>query len=159
MIFTMKKLKDFGIEHVGFIVKDLDAAVDHFKNLYGIEEFQIYNFSPGRAWSYGKEVENYALKIAMCGVNDVSSGIEIIQPVSGEGVHKDFIAEGNTGLHHIAFKVDDYDYWREYFVAKGSRFVFESETEDAVNGYRRCFYAEDKENNMVYEIKETAHFR
>lgn len=155
----MKRLRDFGIEHVGFIVKDLTAAMAHFKDFYGIEDFQIYHFSPTRAWSYGKEVKNYSLKIAMCGVNDASSGIEIIQPVSGEGVHKDFIDAGNNGLHHIAFKVDDYDYWREYFVARGARFVFESETEDATNGYRRCFYAEDAENNMVYEIKEIAHFR
>lgn len=155
----MKKLEDFGIEHVGFIVKDLDAAVAHFKNLYGIEKFQIYDFSPSRAWSYGKEVGNYKLRIAMCGVNDSSSGIEIIQPVSGDGVHKDFIEAGNNGLHHIAFKVDDYDYWRQHFINSSSRFVFESETEDEINGYRRCFYAEDRENNMVYEIKEMAHFR
>ena len=155
----MKRLKDFGIEHVGFIVKDLDAAVAHFKDFYGIEEFQYYNFTPSRVWSYGKEVENYTLKIAMCSVNGESSGIEIIQPVSGEGVHKDFVTAGNNGLHHIAFKVDDFDYWREFFVNKGSRFVFESETEDPINGYRRCFYAEDKENNMVYEIKEMARFR
>jgi hypothetical protein len=95
----------------------------------------------------------------MCSVNGSSSGIEILQHVSGEGVHKDFIAAGNNGLHHIAFKVDDFDYWREYFVGKGSRFVFEAETEDPVNGYRRCFYAEDKENNMIYEIKEQNIFR
>ncbi|KAA8679074.1 VOC family protein [Clostridium sp. HV4-5-A1G] len=155
----MRKLKDFGIEHVGFVVRDLDKSIDHFKNFYGIEEFQIYYFSPTRAWSYGKEIKNYKLKIAMCNVNGISSGIEIIQPISGDGVHKDFIESNNNGLHHIAFKVDDYDYWREYFLKRGSRLVFESETEDELNGYRRCFYANDEENNMVYEIKEIAHFR
>jgi hypothetical protein len=50
----MKRLKDIGMEHVGFIVRDLDAALAHFKDFYGIEEFQVYDFFPTRAWSYGK---------------------------------------------------------------------------------------------------------
>lgn len=155
----MKKLTDFGIEHVGFVVKDLNASVEHFKQLYGIEDFVFYDFYPTRAWSYGKEVEGYHLKIAMANINDQSSGVELIEPAGGTGVHQDWVDAGHSGMHHIAFKVDDYDYWRDYFIKKGAKFVFESETEDELNGYRRCFYADDPEDEMVYEIKEKAYFR
>ena len=155
----MKKLTDFGIEHVGYLVRDLDAAVEHFREMYGIEEWARYDFRPTRAWSYGKEVTGYHLKIAMADVSPTSSGIELIQHISGDGVHKDWIDQGHHGMHHIAFKVDDFDYWRGFFVNRGARFVFESETEDEVNGYRRCFYADDPEYGMVYEIKEKNRFR
>lgn len=155
----MKKLQDYGIEHIGFLVSDLDKALEHFKQVYGIDNFKVYDFSPTRAWSYGKEVKDYKLKIAMSDINSTSSGIEIIQHVSGEGVHKDFVESGHNGMHHIAFRVDDYDEWRTHFLNKGAKFIFESETEDDINGYRRCFYADDPDEGMVYEIKEKAHFR
>ena len=155
----MKKLTDLGIEHEGYLVRDLDAAVEHFREMYGIEDWALYDFRPTRAWSYGKEVTNYHLKIAMASVSPTSSGIELIQHISGEGVHQDWIAQGHHGMHHIAFKVDDFDYWREFFLKKGAKFVFESETEDEINGYRRCFYADDPEYGMVYEIKEKNYFR
>lgn len=155
----MKALQDLGIEHVGFVVRNLEAAITHFTEYYRIDGFKHYDFVPDRAWSYGREVGDYRLKIAMSSVADRSSGVEIIQPVSGEGVHRDFMESGHSGLHHIAFKVDDYEYWRRYFIGKKARFVFESETEDAVIGYRRCFYAEDPATEMIYEIKEQAYFR
>ena len=55
--------------------------------------------------------------------------------------------------------MDDFDYWKDFFLQRGAKFLFESETEDEINGYRRCFYADDPEYGMVYEIKEKAHFR
>ncbi|WZL72769.1 VOC family protein [Clostridiaceae bacterium 35-E11] len=154
-----KKLEDYGIHHVGYVVKDLDETVNHFKKFYGIDDFQIYEFSPSKVWSYGEEVQQYRLKIAMGKLKNTTCGIEIIQPLEGEGVHKDFIVDGNNGMHHICFAVEDYDYWREHFMNAKAEFVFESETEDEINGYRRCFYAEDLKTEMIFEIKEIPHFR
>lgn len=155
----MKTIKDYGVEHIGFVVKDLKATIEAFKQIYDLESCEPYDFSPTRAWSYGKEIADYKLKIAVIKTDHSGDFFEIIQPLSGEGVHKDFIEAGNTGLHHIAFKVDNYDYWRKYFADKGANFVFESETEDELVGYRRCFYADDKELGLVYEIKESPYFR
>lgn len=154
----MKKMIVSGIEHAGYLVKDLDAAMAHFKDMYGIENYAIYNFKPTRAWSHGKEVSNYHLKIAMASMSN-GSGFELIEHVSGDGVHHDWVAQGNHGLHHLAFYADNFESCREYCISKGARFVFESETEDEIIGYRRCFYAEDPEYGMIYEIKEKPYFR
>ena len=35
--------------------------------------------------------------------------IELIQPVSGEGPHQEFLDAGNEGMHHVRFRVDDLD--------------------------------------------------
>ncbi|MGI6227087.1 MAG: VOC family protein [Peptococcales bacterium] len=151
----MKALIDYPIEHIGFVVEDLEESMDRLTNIFGIKKFSVYDFTPTRAWSEGVEVANYQLKIAMAVVDD-KTGFEIIQPVS-EGIHKKMAESGKKGVNHIAFKVDDYDYWRAFFQQKGARFIFESETEDELNGYRRCFYVE--EQDLIYEIKEKAHFR
>lgn len=154
-----KKLKDYGIAHIGYVVRDLEETVNQFKEYYEIDDFVTYYFTPTRVWSYGKEVYDYKLKIAMADIAGKECKIEVIQPISGEGVHKDFVNNGNSGIHHIAFSVDNYDYWRKYFINKGETFVFESETEDDIKGYRRCFYAEDKKIGSVYEIMEKPYFR
>lgn len=154
----MKTLKEIGLHHVGFVVPNLEKTIERFEKLYGLPAGEPYEFRPGRVWSYGQEVDNYCLRISMVSMDD-GSLIELIQPVSGEGVHRDFIAAGNNGMHHLAFSVDDYDYWHDYFKATDANFVFESETEDELNGYRRCFYAEDEIAGMIYEIKENPYFR
>lgn len=154
-----KKLKDYGIAHVGYVVKDLEKCVKKFEEYYEIDDFVIYDFTPNKVWSNGKEDHDYKLKIAMADVAGKECKIEIIQPVRGEGVHKDFIDQGHNGLHHIAFSVDNYDYWKEYFLNKGEIFIFESETEDEVKGYRRCFYARDEKIGFIYEVMEKPYFR
>jgi len=151
-------LKEIGLHHVGFVVADLDKAIERFEKLYGLPGGTPYEFRPGKVWSYGEEVDNYCLRISMIGLDD-GSFIELIQPVSGKGVHQDFVDAGNNGMHHIAFSVDNYDYWHDYFKENNAKFVFEAETEDELNGYRRCFYAEDSEAGMIYEIKENPYFR
>lgn len=154
----MKTLQDYGLHHVGFVVKDMEATAGEIKAMYGVEVPIPYEFSPTRAWSYGEEVFDYKLKIAMISFNS-GSMIELIEPISGEGVHKNFVESGHSGLHHICFCVEDYDYWHQHFKNRNNVFLFESETEDDLNGYRRCFYAEDKTIGTVYEIKEKPYFR
>lgn len=154
------KVKELKIHHVGYVVNDLESMVRHFKEFYGIKEFQLYDFRPGSVWSYGKKVGDYSLKIAMGTMPSGTANVEIIQPIKGEGVHKDFINAGNNGFHHICYAIDEgYEELREHFINKGARFVFESETEDDVIGYRRCFYAEDTNAGVVFEVKETPYFR
>lgn len=154
------KVKGLKIHHVGYVVSDLENTVKHFKEFYGINDFQFYDFKPGTAWSYGEIVDGYNLKIAMGTMPSGTANIEIIKPIEGEGVHKEFIAAGNNGYHHICYAVDEgYEDLREHFENEGARFVFESETEDDVIGYRRCFYAEDPNAGVIFEIKETPYFR
>lgn len=35
--------------------------------------------------------------------------LELIQPVSGESVHTEFLSAGGPGLHHVCFATDDVD--------------------------------------------------
>lgn len=154
------KVKGYKIHHIGYIVDDLENMVIHFSEFYGINNFQFYDFKPGRVWSYGNEVTGYNLKIAMGSMPSGTANIELIQPIEGEGVHRDFINAGNNGFHHVCYAIDEgYEDLRIHFENLGAKFVFESETEDDVIGYRRCFYAEDSKAGVIFEVKETPYFR
>lgn len=151
-----KHLSEYGLHHVGYVVKDLEVTLSQLEKSLGPLERQIYDFKPSKAWCYGKPAENYQLKIAMVTLGS-GTAIEVIQPVS-EGMHMD-AAISQGGIHHVCFAVTgDYGQWRRHFLEMGFGLVFESETEDEEIGYRRCFYAEDQAGNIV-EVKETPYFR
>ena len=147
-----------GMHHVGFVVNDAEETLDCMEKQLGKLDAMRYSFKPMHAFCSGREIEGYELKIIMVSLGKGKTNIEIIEPIS-EGYHKDVVRNTEGGrIHHICFGVDNYDEAKEQFASTNAKFVFESETEDDVIGYRRCFYAEDKKGNVV-EIKENPYFR
>lgn len=154
-----KRLAEQELHHLGFIVKDLESTVRRLQDMYGAAGFLVYNFVPGNVWSYGEKVDGYQLKIAMGTIGTSGLKVEVIEPISGEGFHSDYIKGGKSGLHHVCFSIDaDYEQWLERYKSYGMRIVFESETEDDVIGYRRFFYAEDPVAGLVVEVRESPYF-
>ena len=152
----MKDVLNYPLHHVGFVVKDAEETFEGLKQLLGDLKCLRYNFKPMKAYCNNIEVKNYELNIIMVELEG-KANIEIIQPVS-EGYHMDFTEKTGGGINHICFAVDNYDELHKKFVDSEAKFLFESETEDDVIGYRRCFYAEDSNGNVV-EIKENPYFR
>lgn len=154
----MNDVKSSGMHHVGFVVSNLESTLQYMESQLGQLECLRYDFKPMKAFCSGKEIHDYALKIAMITLGDGKTNIEVIEPVS-DGYHKDFTQKTNGGgINHICFAVDHYDEIKRIFEQANAKFVFESETEDEIIGYRRCFYAEDPAGNVV-EIKENPYFR
>ena len=90
------------LHQVGFVVKNLDEAIAKYKPLFG--DFNTMD-ADDMTWDYYGRPENSTLKIAMASSGDVE--IELIEWVSGECPHKDFLDEGHEGMHHLCFLVDD----------------------------------------------------
>ena len=139
---TNLKMPEIG--HVGYLVSSAEEAAERFKKACCTEDFYIYEYTPMRAFSCGKEMFDCKLKIAL-GTPEQGAKIELIEVLSGrETPHfKDFTQSGEQ-IHHIAYYVDDmdvYDAWRAYYESLGATFIFEAEVEDDVMGKRCCFYA------------------
>ena len=146
------------IAHLGFVVKTIEKAVDAFAMLFSLKTTPvIYDFKPIRNWTDGKEVEGCYLRIALL---EIQSGlrVEIIQPVSGNVEHQRFLNASEGGLHHIAYKVKDYELYKNYLLEKGGAPVFEQEAYDDVNGYRRCCYFKMSDTSAIIEVLEAARF-
>jgi catechol 2,3-dioxygenase-like lactoylglutathione lyase family enzyme len=156
----MIKLAERGIHHIGFVVDDFEGTIEHLKSFYGVKEFQIYDFKPNKAHTRGVKLPECELKIAMCSLGKGNKDtIEIINPVVGESIFKEFLDKGSIGFNHICFPVDDFDDSRNYFLSRGAEIIFEVETEDDIIGFRRGMFVHDPELDLIIEIKENPYFR
>lgn len=90
------------VNQVGFVVKDLEKALEFYQPLFG--EFAVMD-APDMEWDYRGRPEVSSLKIAFANSGDVE--IELIEWVSGETPHKEFLEAGHEGMHHLRFVVDN----------------------------------------------------
>jgi len=81
------------VSHLGVAVRDLDAAVRLYRDVFGLEL--------ERRWtSAGEGMEAAAFR-----VGDLE--IELMQPLDDSSPVGRFIARRGEGLHHVAYAVDD----------------------------------------------------
>ncbi len=89
-------------DQVGFVVRDMDAALALYEPLFG-EFTQMDAPVPGATFR-GEEAD-CNLKIAFAKSGELE--IELIQWVDGPCPHQEFIESGREGMHHLRFKVDN----------------------------------------------------
>lgn len=89
------------VSQVGFVVKDIEKAIKRYEPLFGefrrLDAFDI-------EWDYRGRPEVSSIKVAFGMSGDVE--IELIEWVSGETPHKEFLDAGRDGMHHLRFLVD-----------------------------------------------------
>jgi methylmalonyl-CoA epimerase len=81
------------LSHMGFAVKDLDAAVKLYRDVFGLR--------PAHRW----HAVDDRMEAASFHVGEVE--IELMQPTSDDSPIAKFIAKRGEGIHHVAYKVDD----------------------------------------------------
>ena len=95
------KIKIGEIRQIGIVVRDLQKAVDNYWATLGIGPWQIVRMEPPILRDVtlrGKSVEASMLAaIAESG----SIQLELIQPLEGPSIWKEFLEERGEGLHHI----------------------------------------------------------
>lgn len=146
---TTQRLKDLGlppIDQIGFVVRDLDAAIAQYDALFG----PFKKMEPGiyHASYRGQPKSPYDLRLAFGRTGDVE--VELIQWVSGDTPHRDFIQAGREGMHHLRFRVDRADPWVEKLKAIG----YEPVWQDRMNPEICYVYCERKGDPLIVEIFE-----
>ena len=91
-------------DQVGFVVRDMDAALALYEPLFG--PFKLMDTGP-LDYNYRGRQEPCHLLLAFGSSGDLE--IELIQWISGGSPHKEFIDSGREGMQHIRFIVDDLD--------------------------------------------------
>ena len=97
------------IDHVGIVVKDLDAAVATYSRNFG------FSVDPNKGG------ENPALGIKNVFMPVGESDLEFIQPLASEGPVAKFAAERGEGTFLLSLEVDDIDAAVEHLRAAGAR--------------------------------------
>lgn len=97
------------IDHVGIVVKDLDAAIGTYSRHFGFEVDA----------SRGGEVAGLGIKNAFMPIGE--SDLEFIQPLTSEGPVAQFAAERGEGTFLLSIEVDDIEAAVEHLRGLGVR--------------------------------------
>ena len=81
------------VDHVGAAVKDLDAAINLFRDVFQIQPGEI------------KELPDQGVRATLLLVGQTR--LELLQPLSAESPVGRFLERRGEGLHHLAFHVDN----------------------------------------------------
>jgi catechol 2,3-dioxygenase-like lactoylglutathione lyase family enzyme len=96
------------IDQVCVVVRDIEKTVEQYSKILGVGPWSIYTMAPPELTNTtirGKP-EHFSMQMAFARVG--STMLELIQPLEGESIYKEFLEEKGEGLHHIAsYEVDD----------------------------------------------------
>ena len=99
---------DRGVTQVGWVVEDLDQAVEEQYRIFGAGPWHFYRY--GRPLlsmmrRNGKDAE-YSMDVAVA--NAGATRLELIQPLSGDTVFHEFASHNGYGkVHHFGLAVDN----------------------------------------------------
>ncbi len=120
------------IDQVSYVVKDMARALERFEPLFG--SFQVMQFTLEGTRYRGRPAD-VTLKLGFGRSGGIE--IELIEVVSGDSPHKEFLEKHGEGQHHVRCIVPDLDpvleraarhgfetIWSHEMPGAGVRFVY-----------------------------------
>lgn len=107
------------ITQIGLVVRNVDEVIRTYTVIYGMGPWIIYNFGPETVCDMtvdGKRMD-YRMRLAI--YTDGNMEIELIEPLDDLSIYSDFLKTRGEGLHHIGYRVDDYEKAMEFFTNRG----------------------------------------
>ena len=107
---------------IGLMVRNFEQAKQAYAELLGMREFRKGAFPPedgtdGESMYHGKKGD-FNANFYFYEFGNIQ--FEMIEPLEGESIWKDFLGESKKfGLHHIKFEVDRLEPLDEYFAQFG----------------------------------------
>jgi len=89
------------LRHFGVVVSDLDASMKQYREMMGLQEWQILDSRDAGVTDttyYGKPVK-HRFRVGITNMGPVR--LELIEPVEGDNICKDFLEQHGQGLHHL----------------------------------------------------------
>ena len=129
------------IEHIGIIVKDMEASIEKYQSLLGLEVEAIEEV----------EVDNVVNRVAFLPIKETK--IELVQTTATTGLAADFIKERGEGINHIAFEVDDLDKVFQELRSQGVAFLWDRII-DGSRGSKIAVFKPEEFNGVYIELVE-----
>jgi len=112
--------------HIGMVVKDMDKAIARFEAL-GIGPFKPRILPADARETYRGKPFAPAQRVAIQTTQIGNMELELIQPISGESPHREFLDQKGEGVQHLGFFVDDLREETERLTAAGSTVLLTSQ--------------------------------
>lgn len=107
-------------DQIGIIVADLDAFIKAMDEFLGLRGFEIIDYPPPEIdaeTTYYEQPSDFKVRMAFRNFDKFQ--LEVIQPVDGQSVFKDFLEKNGPGLHHIRFTAQEFDRICEDLISVG----------------------------------------
>jgi len=96
------------VDQIGLVVKDLDLALESYCRITGIGPWNVYTTgAPPLSCVYHGHPARYKIRLATARSGPLQ--MELIEYVSGDTIHRDFIASGREGVEHVGIFIPDLD--------------------------------------------------
>lgn len=129
------------IDHIGVAVEDIDAAIELYRDSFGME------------LAHRETVESQGVEAVLLDVGD--GHVELLAPLGPDTPVGKFLAKNGTGLHHVAYAVDDIDAALERIAAAGLQLI-DSEPRVGIRDSRVAFLHPRSTGGVLTEIVEPA---
>ncbi len=98
------------VVQVGIVVRDAEATVAAWTRRFVLGPAQFVDWPPpdtglAETATYHGRPGNFRMRLAFLQAGPVQ--LEFIQPLEGDNIYADFLAEHGEGLHHLLFNVRD----------------------------------------------------
>lgn len=145
------KLRLPPVSQIGMVVKDMDKAVQYYSSIFGIGPFTVYEFVPENHW-FMEEPSYLKLLMGKAMLGDIE--FELIQPLEGKSLHKEFLNSHGEGLQHLGFNVINYDEMFDKFLKAGFKPLMRAETyvETYKGRLRACYFDTREIGGILFEI-------
>jgi methylmalonyl-CoA/ethylmalonyl-CoA epimerase len=129
------------IDHIGVAVEDLEAAIALYEKSFEMELV------------HRETVESQGVEAVLL---DVGEGhVELLRPLGEDTAVGKFVARNGSGLHHVAYAVEDIDATLESLTAAGVELI-DSEPRTGIRGSRIAFLHPRSTGGVLTEIVEPA---
>lgn len=129
------------IDHIGFVVEDMQAGINHFATSYGfrIENEPLYDSAQHVRLAMLSSFNGYR--------------VELIQPVDEKSPSYDFMKKGG-GLHHFCYRVADMDATIRRMKQCG-HMLFKRPIEAVLFGGKKVAFLYSKKDKQIVELVES----
>jgi methylmalonyl-CoA epimerase len=129
-------LSEYRIDHLGIAVRSLDAALQFYAGVLGME-------AAPRETVAGEKVN---VAMLACG----GPRLELLEPAGAESPIGRFLEKRGEGLHHVALLVDDLAAAVERLTAKGARVL--NEPRQGAGGHLYVFIHPASTGGVLLEL-------
>lgn len=143
------------IRQNGYVVRDMEAALDHWTRVLGVGPFFYFERVPIERFRYRGEPSDLDVSIALG--NWGALQIELIcQRNDAPSMYRDFLAAGHEGLQHVAVWTEDLDVELDRIEkATGRRFDVGQSGEIGENG-RFAYLDTEAHAGTIVEVSEVS---
>ena len=94
------------VGQIGVVVEDLDRVASFLESSFGLGPLRVEEVEAPNVWDRGQE-KRIKARLGFATMGQVE--LELIHIVEGDSVHLEFLREHGEGIHHLGFRVADFE--------------------------------------------------